>query len=226
MFNRTVPIEQITNIFACNFGIKGWHPIVETLKEYQQNPQISFRDTTLYRYHKQFTPLNTSQALLEINDDFLPLFVYPWGAFTHKTPSNKSAQTSRFCGPSSDPFIEEEFQRIISLFESIKTSGYRPWRHHQNQITGTFLFDDQGNRRFVVMQGNHRVAVLATLGWSNIPIRIQPKICTTKVFLSDKNRWQYWNESSEKQRLMLSIFSSFFGEYGQHIRKRLFPAQI
>ena len=80
----------------------------------------------------------------------------------------------------------------------------------------------EGQKRFVVMQGNHRVAVLSVLGWSKIPVRIQPKICQPKVSILHKHRWKYWNQLRPKREKMELIFESFFKNSGQHIENHIF----
>ncbi len=163
---RNISISEATNIFACSFDSNGWHHIISTLNEYNNNPDVPLPETTLYKYLKNYCPGNIL-GLAGCNRDSssIPLFYYPWGmSFRQSGIIEKNVWQSRFCGPSSDEFIEEEYKRIIALYMNMKKAKYRPWRINNSFIGGTFLLRNNGQKRFVVLQGNHRMAVLSFLG--------------------------------------------------------------
>jgi hypothetical protein len=168
-----------------------------------------------------FHPRHTTDGLLGEDDAFLPLFVYPWGAFSQNQPKFKDPITSRFCGPSSMEFVREEFARFRDLYFSIKQNGYSVFKHSSNQIAGTFLIAEDGSSKFVVMQGNHRAAVLAGLGWKRIPVRVQPSVTVPNIYFSDRQEWSFWNNHPDKRILMERIFLAFFQNNGTHIRNRI-----
>lgn len=221
LFNESVPVADVTNIFGCSFAPGGWHPLAETVRELEADLELPVEESTLYRYHSSFAPKHTADALLREEDDFLPLFVYPWGAFSRNQPGFKDPVKSRFCGPSSEEFIREEFIRFKSLYLAIKLGGYRALEFASNQIAGTFLVDTDGRRRFVVMQGNHRVAVLVGLGWRAIPVRVQPRIVLPEVHFADRSNWCFWDQMPAKRDLMERVFKAFFLQDGAHVRERL-----
>ena len=138
-FQFEIELDNISNIFACSFSRKGWHPIVETLKEYDLNAHIDVRDTTLWKYHKNFCPTGI-ESFFKLDEFKLPLFVYPWGTFSNGDIStNKVSFSSRFCGPSSDDFIKQEFKRIIDLYQKLQKTGYKPTKFPNSFISGTIL---------------------------------------------------------------------------------------
>ena len=95
-----------------------------------------------------------------------PIFEYPWGCFNLNRKIPKSANESRFCGPSQDQLVEEEFVNLKRLVMSIVTHGYKPISR-RSLIFGTYI----GNRNckvFVPLQGNHRIAVLIALGFKYV----------------------------------------------------------
>ena len=122
----------------------------------------------MWKFLKNFCPQSISTLAGIGSEDPLPLFVYPWSRSdtTHKDPRN-----SRFCGPSTDSFVEDEYRRTLSLYEEIKSQGYTPRKYPHSMVSGTFLISSNGEKRFIVMQGNHRMAVLSHLGLSNVLVR-------------------------------------------------------
>ena len=170
--------HQASTIFACSFGDGGWHHLRKTLEEYDANPRIGYRETTLYRYLTNFAPDNMGFMTATIEGggySALPLFVYPWGTFRMgEIATSKNPWQSRFCGPSTDLFVEEEFARTLRLYKKIRQEGYHPWRYRNTFIGGTFLRRSDGSRKFIVLQGNHRMAILAHLGYQHIQVRNVP----------------------------------------------------
>tara|TARA_B110000438_G_C15758156_1_gene626079 strand:+ start:181 stop:942 length:762 start_codon:yes stop_codon:yes gene_type:complete len=217
-FQRKIFINEISTIFGSSFDKEnGWNHIVETLKEYDLNPEISYRKTSMYFYLKYFTP----KSILDLTDNAessLLIFQYPWGTFKKgELSSNKDAYFSRFCGPSSDTFIEEEFNRVILLYKKLKKSGYRPWNNYNRHIGGTFLVDKNNKKRFIVLQGNHRVAIFSHLGcFKKISVRnvkgFHQKICEVN-FLN----WLLVKKNECNHQDAINVFKLFFRENGHHI---------
>jgi len=217
---RSVSLEITTNIFGCSFGPCGWHHLVEMLKEYKANPDIFWRDTTLYRYHKNFKPKSIRDLVVTSEQTVcnIPLFTYPWGTFV-VGQAEKNVLNSRFCGPSTDEFIEAEYLRIITLYEQVKENSYKPWRYGHGFIGGTFMIDRNGRRRFVVMQGNHRMAVLASLGVRQVKVRTYPGFLLTEVREGDVHRWPLVRDGRCTPDAALAIFRMYFEENGEHVRR-------
>lgn len=216
-----VPVEKVTNIFGCNFGPNGWHPIVETIREYETNRDISFEETTLFKYHNNFEPSNTNSLLNASVYCNLPLFVYPWGTFSDGSlTTTKEANKSRFCGPSSNEFISKEYVKIIDLYEKIKGTGYQPEVFPHSYMGGTVLKRKDGDFRFVVMQGNHRMAVFSFLGYNKIAVRL---IGQALHYVREEEllEWPGVRENLCTADDAQRVFDSFFEEDGQHIKSRL-----
>lgn len=67
--------------------------------------------------------------------------------------------------------INEKSEKIINLINSIKKNGYVPDDFKDRKlghITGYYLEDLLGNRKFYVVSGNHRVSSLTALGYEYI----------------------------------------------------------
>ncbi len=223
IFQKEILSNEARTIFGASFGKNGWHHIQKTLEEYDANPKINYKDTTLYNYLRNFTP----QSICDLSGPDikekcnLPLFVYPWGTFKkNEGVSYKEPLSSRFCGPSQDSFINDEFERTISLYEKIKKTGYQPWLYGNTFIGGTFLINERGDRRFVVLQGNHRMAILAHLNYERVAVR-EVKGFLVKVLESDYKNWLLVKSGQCQNDVAKNIFSLFFKENGNHINKFL-----
>tara|TARA_B100001027_G_C16266957_1_gene332632 strand:+ start:5108 stop:5863 length:756 start_codon:yes stop_codon:yes gene_type:complete len=216
-FQFEIELDNISNIFSCSFSRKGWHPIVETLKEYDQNAHIDVRDTTLWKYHKNFCPTGI-ESFFKLDEFKLPLFVYPWGTFSNGDIStNKVSLSSRFCGPSSDDFIKQEFKRIIDLYQKLQKTGYKPTKFPNSFISGTILERRDGSKKLIVMQGNHRSAIFAHLGKKNIKFRLGSDALKYVREIESKS-WPLVNKKLCSNYNALKIFNYFYNENGNHIK--------
>jgi hypothetical protein len=216
---RRVSIDECRSLFAASFGSDGWHHIRATLKEFDANPKIAYRDTSLYAFLTGFCPASISDFAGIVDDAPLPLFVYPWGTFRKgETAATKDPWRSRFCGPSTDQFIAQEFERIIDMYGQLKSIGYRPYRYPHSFIGGTWLEAMDGSRRFIVLQGNHRLAILAHLGIQHIAVR-PLRGWLSVVREADIGDWLLVRSGQCSLAHARSIFALFFHSDGSHLRR-------
>lgn len=214
--------EEATTVFGCGFGERGWHHIRQTLDELEAKPDLSTIDTTLYKYLSQFKPSSICDLVSCSKDCSLPLFDYPWGSFSKlKHAKIKNPKNSRFCGPSSDEFIFEELKRILLLKKELVSDGYKPNKYPNSFISGTWLIDNSLKRKkFVVMQGNHRLAILAHLGINKIPVR-STRLAISSVSKNDISRWPAVVSGKCSEDDAEKIFNFFFENNGHHVRSTL-----
>lgn len=222
LYQKKILIKDATTIFGASFGKDGWHHIIKTLEQYDKDPTISYKETPLYNFLKNFCP----KSIYDLTDDkvcknALPLFVYPWGTFKiNESISPKDPSKSRFCGPSNNEFIKEEYDRTIALYERLKKTGYQPWSFGNGFIGGAFLCSEKGERRFVVLQGNHRMAIFAHLNYKTIEVR-SVRGFLAKVSETDLPDWLLVKSGKCSSDSAKKIFSLFFKENGNHINKFL-----
>lgn len=211
-----VPIEACTNWLAFSFTHTGWHYFIETLKEYDKNKTIHFKDTTLYKFY-QFYQYEDMFNLLCCNYNynnvkFKPNFgIYPWGSFTAESHYNggvpKNRFTSHLCGPTEDPLIERVYNNLINLYNEIQINGYRPWS--KGFIEGTMLERKNGEQKLVVLQGNHRTAVMSHLGFKKILARYKP-LAFRVIREKDVLDWYYVRNGECSKKDALYYFDLFF----------------
>lgn len=169
--------------------------------------------TALQEYYSRHQPKDVfEQHFLTSLDSSLCPMTYPWHSWhnVYMGESGLCANHGRqHYGPCSDEKIALESFRLDRLLHSIQQNGYDP--QMSGHIRGYLLLDqsrDDGYR-FVVCGGQHRAAVLAHLGYSDIPVTFQPDwpriICVEHV--SD---WPLVHSGRISQVDAERIFSAYF----------------
>ncbi|MAM71947.1 MAG: hypothetical protein CMP91_12475 [Gammaproteobacteria bacterium] len=213
--------EEVSTIFGASFGERGWHHIKITLQEYDSIGILYPEESTLWLYLKKFIPTSIS-VLAGVNDvDTFPVFTYPWALFEKNgMPVTKCPEKSRFCGPSSDQFIKDEFIRIINLYQRIKQYGYRPNLYPNSYISGIWLLANDGSKRFIVTQGNHRMAVLSHMGINKLPVRVKPGK-SSMVYEKDIPKLPKVKSGLCSQEHAQKIFDYFFENDGHNLARMI-----
>ena len=85
-------------------------------------------------------------------------------------------------GPNTEEFGAGELKRLIPLYKIFKEQGYQPELFFDGYISGHFLIKGD-DYRFIVTEGQHRVACLAALGYDTIRCRFSSEPQYPKVFL-------------------------------------------
>jgi hypothetical protein len=102
----------------------------------------------------------------------------------------------------------------------MKEQGYRPWQFGHTFIGGTFLISEDGERRFVVLQGNHRLAALAHLGMDRIAVR-GVRGYLSEIRERDVERWPLVRAGACSPPAARAIFRLFFEQVGWHLADSL-----
>jgi hypothetical protein len=216
-----VMVADATNIFGCSYADSGWHHIRRTLQEYDSNPLLDPAFSSLGKYLTCFCPQSISILANVVDEVPLPLFVYPWGTFSKRSiDTAKDPWTSRFCGPSTDQFVTEEYQRTIRLYLEMRQHGYRPTKYPNSFIQGAWLEAKDGRRRFVVLQGNHRLAVLAHMKSEPVTVRVTSQ-ALGYVREADIEKWPLVASGRCSVDNARRIFNLFFSENGWHVARRI-----
>ena len=212
--------EEACTILGCRFG-NGWHHIVETLKEYDSNPQIHYKDTSVYSFLKTHEIASISDLIDDATGKKIQMFNFPWGKANKKLDlGNKNIWNSRFCGPSTDAFIQNEFNEIINLYNSLKSEGYKPYKYPNSFIIGTWLTNISNDSVFMVLGGNHRMAILSHLGYRKIRVRTH-KSLIRRVTQKEIDSWPLVREGICSSAYALKIFNIYFEQNGKHVQKIL-----
>lgn len=222
-----IPIAICTNPMGFSFGYQGWNYLVEQLKEFDKKKDIAVKDSILAAFHRLYQPKDMSELpiLAGYSVTFKPcLFIYPWGSF-HIEKSQiggviKNACNSRFYGPSSLELVDRDFSNLKKLYISIKKHGYNPWYFKNDFIFGVFLEKIDGRKQFVVLQGNHRLAILAHLGYQQVLVR---RVADYYEYLREDelSEWFYVKSGECSKEDARAYFDAFFKLNGSERAKRI-----
>ena len=205
---QSVPLSICKTFTGFSFGDQGWHHLIELLKEKENHPDLIYKSSILYCFHQLYRPEGTFELVKDRNNEevkFKPaLGIFPWGSFRIGYGLNwvletKNWKNSRFCGPTSDDFMK--------LYDQIKNNGYKPYQY--GFIGGTTLKRHNGDERFVVLQGNHRSAILSFLGFDSMsvkPVTGRYNIIKEK----DVANWHYVKNNQCSKKDVLAYFNAFF----------------
>jgi hypothetical protein len=192
-----LPTDRITTPYGFSFAPDGWHPYVATLRAVVETGPTDYRDSILGRFHTRFLPQDLGQALgsgprmlepaLAAIPHSWPLLRDLWMLDTSRleeltTAARRAAPTARspHVGPLTIEDGTDTYQRLLRVHASMKTHGYTPDRFDGStdtgfdgyQLDGYFLEHD-GDFRFVVLHGHHRVGAAACLGIEHLDVVIR-----------------------------------------------------
>ena len=116
--------------------------------------------------------------------------VWPWANLSVMLPEAPSFPFWR-AGPKTKSHMLDEAQRLDKILKSVQKRGYI--LNHAELPWFSVLLNDSENGisdyRVLVQHGNHRVAVLAHLGWELIPMAPLPTMLVNEIRLSDIGNW-------------------------------------
>lgn len=211
-----------------SFSNDGWHPFVETLKEYQGNDSLLYEDSVLSKLYNNFKPGNLQEVLLDhLEEEIKPLSELPpinevlrnlWCLKPADLVSMKNLQKNRnpegwiYYGPHNKEYGEKEFNRLKSIYESIKNKGYKPGISQIDMINGYFLKKAE-KKVFVLLQGNHRVSALKVLGYDYIDVVIRENHPAV-IDYEQLHLWTIDNGGVFPDNTVKELFETLFREKG------------
>ena len=213
-YKSLVDIEKCISFTGFSFGSTGWHHLIKTLEQYDENNNLDLFESSFYKFHSNFKPKFASHIFSSnyktIKFDF-PIGIHPWGSFSkglgYDLTLPKDWGKSRFFGPTTETDIIKYFNEFIALYKSMKVNKYRPSQY--GYIGGTFLINKKNDYRFVVLQGNHRTAICKHLGYKYVyvkPVRGRHKVLHVK----DVDNWYFVKENKISNDEAIQYFNLFF----------------
>lgn len=187
------PLSRTRSRLGFCYGPNGWHPYVETLKEYASGRCTSYDHSILRDYYRSHQPETAADALVGFDQtpavfEELPghlCYLSPWKSQTVTEVDqnvrgwirDRNVQQSRsgwdldsdgylLHGPVSLRKGRAAYNQLTHLYDTIAKEGY-----HRTHGDIQFLIARHGND-FQYLQwgdGSHRAAVLAALGHETVP---------------------------------------------------------
>jgi hypothetical protein len=178
-----VPICYCQNLYFQSYAQGASNPYVETIRDYSTGIQTVYEGSRLYHYHERCRrdPLaNPFEAFIANMAALCPRlaewrteggrFPFPWDGPT-PVPEQTQSGGAKLQGKATRIYLhekaEQNFSRLVSVYESICRHGYQPTSAPDGEIHGFFL-KRAGEYRFIVQSGMHRMAVLSALGYKEI----------------------------------------------------------
>jgi hypothetical protein len=178
---------------------------VKTLEEYDRGI-TDFKQTTLYEFHQKFQPKSVFDIIEDranpssYYSELYPLGNYPWSRWVQPLTKNRWFK-GRHCGPSAIETIENEYYNFIALYKNIQKEGLKLRKY--GHPVGLMLVDDRdivSKYYYLVLGGNHRVAVAAHLGITHIKVRLFSRFYIDKQIIKFSDIQKMEHEDCEESK--------------------------
>lgn len=216
-----VEIDKCRDLQGFGYTEPHWHPFVALLEQYRITADLTYEESVLRRFYGAFRPENRyeqffgrqSKPVPPLHEGWAPA---PWlnGRVQHiatERPETRPGGT-HFHGPNTDEFGKSEFDRVLRAYNLMQSQGYMPEIFPDGYIQGFFLKrgDDY---RFVITEGQHRIAALAVLGHKVIRCHIAPEAYYPRSVDIDRvHRWPQVRSGLYSVALASRMFRRFFDE--------------
>ncbi len=232
-------MNQITDEFGFSLADDGWNSYYSLLKEFSNNPDISLEETTFFQFfnHPEINTIESLEDLLWIHQREEPseltgfkfyLGTWPWGGITSEesevggTPfgwyydqvEGKMTKELWEYGrnlwyqPDDRYTLEVEWNLTLEILRILQ-KGYHPlW--HLSYPEVTLLVRQNGEKKALMGDGHHRLAVLSFLGFEKVAVNVRQIVLETEV-----ENWYYVKNGLCSREKALQIFHAFFNINGR-----------
>jgi hypothetical protein len=242
-----LPMKLITDEFAFSLAPEGWNSYCALLAEYEQNPEIELEQTTFFRFFndEKISTVRYLNDLLFLHDPQkrdrtagyqFYLGTWPWGGLTPAdslvggTPFGKhydrleGKRTRDLWGygrnlwydPQDSYTLQSEWDLTLQHYASLKR-GYFPLLYRSFPRVALLVRRD-GERRALIVDGHHRLAILSYLGVREVTVEV-----TQVVEESQVEQWYYVQQGHCQPEAALEIFTAFFELNGRERLTYLTP---
>lgn len=233
-----LPLNWITDEFAFSLNSAGWNFYTDLLSEHERRPDIGLEETRFFRFftHEHIIAVQSLNDLLFLhdpskrcraNDCKFYLGTWPWGGLTRAetltggTPFGwyydmvERKNTKELWGygrnlwyqPNDKFTLQNEMHLTLQLLNSLR-GGYSPVRHLSFPLI-TLLVSRRGERRGVIVDGHHRLAILSHLRHERATVEVAQVIRE-----EDVGQWYYVKRGDCTAAQALEIFDAFFVQNG------------
>jgi len=216
-----VNIEKCVNPYNFNFGKNGWNPYVATIEEWVQEPETEYVGSKLNSFYSLFRPNNLQEALFgkeqskihPINVSWGP---FPWGEYNFQDKLSEIKQNKHpYFGICTDKAGKSTRRKLINHYKLLRETKYHPDIFEDDYIKG-YLLKSKKDYRFIVCQGNHQVAALASLGYNTIRCHLLDDKKSLKIVdVQDINKWPLVKNKTYSRETAKKVFYSFFENNGR-----------
>ncbi|MGP4060597.1 hypothetical protein [Halobacillus sp. H74] len=214
-----VEVKKCRDWLGFSYADDGWHYFCATIKQYIDEPSLSYKKSILRKYYQLFQPKSLREGLfykvadtpLKKHNLWMPL---PWEN-NLKLPEGDH----QHFGPNSEAYGETELLRTLRVYKKIRKAGYQPRHFPDGYIRGYFLKSGK-DYRFKLTAGQHRMAALGVMGHQTVKVKVQSKwervIDPAKI-----KEWPQVRNRRYTKEQALYIFNSYFKQTGRERAIRL-----
>ncbi len=224
----TVEVEHCRSLNGFAYTEAGWNHFTAALFEAQQNPSLTYEESILKRFFDRFQPRNRQEHLFGADEPPLPpldggFTLLPWMERKNRPVNAPEAPGVRggnhHFGPNDDSFGLQELALLKNTAAMLRAYGYRPEIFPDGYIQG-YLLKDGPDYRFLVTEGQHRMAATGLLGEKTIKVRFDlnwlPIIDRAKL-----KKWPQVNSGLYSKEVAEKVFYYYFIEDGRRKAKEL-----
>ena len=222
-----VPISLCTNQYAFSYGVNGWHYFRDLANELIHNPSVELEKTRFYRFFHNikcfsYTKLMTLHCeRLTESLPTIPFGSFPWGNYEcgssinsnyfHDTSLDRSTQNFMWfeTGAEVHDILVAEFNHILKLLESLRSQGYKPIFSKYDFPEVSILKNSLAEVRFTQIDGAHRLAILAALGYERVVVKLDVQRYPP-VYEDDVDDWPYVKSGLMRRDDALRLFRLYF----------------
>lgn len=233
-----IDVDITCNFNQFFFSNNKWHYHTKMVEDIIKDKNIQYRGSILEKFYNTYQPktfydlyfasiepVNLTKEDYTILNENLNEFKYDiWSNVRQRVYMNKvheygllRSHGTQHYGPVSAMKGELELKRLKDTYKSIKEFGHLPEKH--GYISGYFL-KYRDNYRFIVLDGNHRTAVLSAMKNKKIPVAFQENFPRV-IDYNDIENFPHVKNGLFSLNLAKQIFKGYFNEDGLNKARQL-----
>jgi len=208
------PLEKCVHFCAFRYGRQEYNPYETYQIELQQGASVVQVRRRFIEFLQHYRPRHFGEALSVRLSRPYALWAYPWHDSDPRrsedrgwmrTPDDCPDIMTHFCEDGILSFrIEQEFFWLERALRTIGDQGYQPLKHAPAKVV-EFRRSD-GERRYLLVDGNHRAGALSALGCS----RTIHALCDDVVREQDAHNWPAVRKNWMSREDALALFHAYF----------------
>lgn len=220
-----VPINKCISWHGFGYGSNGWHPFVETLKDYNNKRIEDYKSSILKNFYDNFSVEKYYNIIC--NNKNLDTDIWPIIKYWYKPELIfKNRIRSTYIDFSEDK-QQKQYQRTIDTFLSIEKYGYQPETFTNGSVRDGFvnvvLIKKNYSYRYIVINGQHRLSALSVLGYNYVSATFEPinQYVPIIIDLDNISNWPLIKNDYFSTNDVTRIFKSLFDGWGEEKAKRI-----
>ncbi len=213
---QIVSLSHCVNYNAFLYGPDVYNPLQDYLFGIQKGT-IQQTRRAFIEFLQFYRPTTAAQALgINAQDKDYPLFLFPWDGFGanefrslrtwRDEPQDCPDILTHFSERGVLSFrIEEEWIWAERALYSLGTLGYKP--DEMGFLRARTLVKSNGERRYLLVDGNHRAAAMTVLGWPSVELEVDER---RTVRESEVENWPGVRQGLFSREASLALLDAYF----------------